>query len=1450
MIALILSLASSLPTAPAAQAAYQADWPTYRHDAARSGRTSHTLEWSDMRLHWQRGFGRPEPAWPGPAQWDAYAALPGLKSMRDYDSAYQPIVVGRFMFFGSNRDSQIYCVDIETGLSIWNHQAAAPIRVAPTYQISPAAPAKPKADQILPAGRLYFGDDSGTLTCLHAANGGVSWQYAPHQHERQLIHDGRFISFAPIRTGVLVRDGQAYFGASFLPWKPSYLYSVRAIDGNTGGKGFARELGAGWTLEGPMLASDRHLVMPQGRVAPLVFSRKDGSPQGTLEGGGGSFCLLTDDDQVLHGPGNKTGWITASGADGRAKIASYDKGNSIVVNGNTAYLLSDRGLSAFDRKSQALIWSRPVDTPFTLIQAGPHLIAGGDGLVRTFDAKTGDELWASEVPGKALGLVAAQNRLFVSTDSGHIVSFGSGEPVPNPLLAEGEPVPGAGWQPASALHWQSAAAVGAAPAVQKLKDRKLIDHWLFQSNTQLQVEIMPGDPRTTTVYANLGSRAMAAQPLGSSQLQRQGNWHCAVLDGRQGDFEVATLAGHDLQPTRATKQSLGGVKIAKAVRDSQLPKSKFSAEAWVRVDRPTEWGGIIGASQDNGEYERGWLLGYRKNHFSFALKSKKGSSRLSWVRAPESFQMGAWHHVVATYDGKQMLLYVDGAQVASGDQASGDVDYPEDGWYQLGAYRDKDEYFRMKGALHEVKLHDRVLKASDVHASYQAKADQIPAPLVIEPPRKQPVANLDLATRPWIRLYHGDHSVGSSVAEQLGSATISWSTAEAMKTEIEFVAAADAPGPDGKFPTPPVGGWKESPPLTYQVVEGAEKVHPRRQHTVVVQGLPPRSVQHFRVIQRDGDQVRRSQIFELDTHFAQPMHAQGEFQSSPTADDDWARLVSGLVTPMVVVVGEEMAEEQRAKIRQVAPGADIRHVDGESLLRMPPMSADAVFVNNANSLKPEAIGRMIAPGGYWLDTKRHRTMPSGFEAVPTRMNQPYWVCQRTASLAGSGSWTHIYGRADNTAYGGESLSGAASVAEMEVQWVAPPGPRYQTDRQNRRPAPLAANGLLFLQGKDRLMALNSFNGQTQWAWELPGLNRFNMPRDCSNWCVDDEHVYVAIDGYLWQLDAERGTQMANYSATALYNEGLPEAQHEKMNWGYVARVNDVLLGSAVRPGNTFTDWWGGTYWYDAREGSATAKVCSDALFAIPGKAPYQNWTYRGGLILNTTITVADDTVYFLENRAAELSQRNERRFAGAGLFDDLHMVALNLRDGSIKWQREAKPLPGDVAVFLAASEGRLVLVTSHKNPSVGEQGGEFAVYCFDAKDGDSQWRRKFTWEVDHHGKSISRPAIVGGHIYLRPVVLNLKDGEFVQQSFPSGHQCGSYAASEHALFLRCGNLSAWSRKDWKATGWERLRPDCWISTIPANGMVLSPEGGGGCSCGSWMETSVGFMPLAADPNAN
>ena len=77
-----------------------------------------------------------------------------------------------------------------------------------------------------------------------------------------------------------------------------------------------------------------------------------------------------------------------------------------------------------------------------------------------------------------------------------------------------------------------------------------------------------------------------------------------------------------------------------------------------------------------------------------------------------------------------------------------------------------------------------------------------------------------------------------------------------------------------------------------------------------------------------------------------------------------------------------------------------------------------------------------------------------------------------------------------------------------------------------------------------------------------------------------------------------------------------------------------------------------------------------------------------------------------------------------------------------------------------------------------------------------------------------------------------------------GGGCGTYAACESALFFRASNVTIWDAESGTTTKWHRLRPDCWLSTIPAAGMLLCAEGGGGCSCGTWMETSVGFMPIA------
>ncbi|SVA33054.1 uncharacterized protein METZ01_LOCUS85908, partial [marine metagenome] len=90
------------------------------------------------------------------------------------------------------------------------------------------------------------------------------------------------------------------------------------------------------------------------------------------------------------------------------------------------------------------------------------------------------------------------------------------------------------------------------------------------------------------------------------------------------------------------------VELAAKDEAKSLPKSALTAEAWVAVNSPAEWGGIVGCLQDNGSFEKGWLLGYNNNKFNFALST---GGDLTYLNASTSFETGRWYHVVGTYNG-------------------------------------------------------------------------------------------------------------------------------------------------------------------------------------------------------------------------------------------------------------------------------------------------------------------------------------------------------------------------------------------------------------------------------------------------------------------------------------------------------------------------------------------------------------------------------------------------------------------------------------------------------------------------------------------------------------------------------------------------------------------------------------------------------------------------------
>ncbi len=500
------------------------------------------------------------------------------------------------------------------------------------------------------------------------------------------------------------------------------------------------------------------------------------------------------------------------------------------------------------------------------------------------------------------------------------------------------------------------------------------------------------------------------------------------------------------------------------------------------------------------------------------------------------------------------------------------------------------------------------------------------------------------------------------------------------------------------------------------------------------------------------------------------------------------------------------------------PALKVRRIDSFSKLPFPSHTIDFVVNLLGVNIPEKEIERVLAPGGSAL-----LSLKTNDKTV------------RKSALSGAGMWTHMYGMADNATFGGETLANAQRAEDMKAVWMGRPGPRYQTDRQGRGPSPLASGGHLFAQGMDRILALNSFNGSILWSLEIPGLARYNVPRDCSNWCCDSESVCAVVRDACWRIDATTGKLLRFYTVPTRKDAKW------KYDWGYVARTGRLLVGSTVRRGSAYTGYWGPKYWYDASRGPLTAKVCSDTLFAMDAVTGKLAWSYERGIVLNSTISTTDDRIYFVESRNTNVLIAASRRVEMPELWKDQVLVALDVKTGQTVWEQPLSIEPAIAACYMAHSDGHIIIVSS--------AAGKYHIYAHAANNGVREWTKTIKWGRGgraNHGSHLSRPVIVKGTLYVPPGVFSLATGDRQKLSVPPAN-CGSYSAVANGLIFRVKPvLRIWSRHTGKLSGWDRLRPNCWISAIPANGMLLTVEGGGGCSCGGWFESSFGFMPIAAE----
>ncbi|MDX2146369.1 MAG: LamG-like jellyroll fold domain-containing protein [Planctomycetota bacterium] len=290
-----------------------------------------------------------------------------------------------------------------------------------------------------------------------------------------------------------------------------------------------------------------------------------------------------------------------------------------------------------------------------------------------------------------------------------------------------------------------------------------------------------------------------------------------------------------------------------------LPTRELTAIGWFSITEPTSYGSLIGAIQDNGNFEKGWLFGYNNKSFYLGLSTTgadDGDGKMTYLEGKTQLMPGRWYHVAATYDGSAMRVYINGALETESKAQSGDILYPDKASYVIGAYKDTDEFFPLNGAIGELKLYNKVLSAAEIKSQFEPQK----ALTSYVPPRETELRALLEA--PYLQ------------APTPTSMTVMWETSLPARAHVEYGTTA--------------GLGKKTEP-------GSEAT----MHEIVVSGLEPHTSYFYKVVATGGDgKTIESATYQLQTavrpNDAYAFTVIGDTQRNPAVTGKLAKLAYAL----------------------------------------------------------------------------------------------------------------------------------------------------------------------------------------------------------------------------------------------------------------------------------------------------------------------------------------------------------------------------------------------------------------------------------------------------------------------------------------------------------------------------------------------------------------------------
>ena len=392
--------AAAAPQAPAGEA----DWPTYRGNAARSGTTAAPVP------------AKLKPAWT--------AELGGRLSA--------VVVAEGKLLVATVDDHTVLALDAGDGKELWHYTAGGRVDSPPTIH----------------RGLAVFGCADGYVYCLRAADGKLAWRFRAAPDDRRLVAFEQVESVWPVHGSVLVRDGVVHCVAGRSMFLDGGLRMLK-LDGRTGRllaekvlddrvaetdkdlQSYVQGLDMPVALP-DILSCDANNVYMRSQRFDLAGNRQDIAPRAAGEQFGDGAHLFSPtgflDGDYWHRsywvfgrtfPGGYSGYYQAGKSAPSGKIMAFDD--------DTVY--------GFGRKAKYYRWTTPIEhqlfaeargvarpAPPTKAKkaakskAGKGAKAAAPVVDRRGKPKqaAGGRRWAQDLPILVRGMVLAETTLFVA----------------------------------------------------------------------------------------------------------------------------------------------------------------------------------------------------------------------------------------------------------------------------------------------------------------------------------------------------------------------------------------------------------------------------------------------------------------------------------------------------------------------------------------------------------------------------------------------------------------------------------------------------------------------------------------------------------------------------------------------------------------------------------------------------------------------------------------------------------------------------------------------------------------------------------------------------------------------------------------------------------------------------------------------------------------------------